>query len=235
MSRAAGLSAGEMVLGLLVERPDHRFGLRRRLEARFGSAQFSASTTYSAVKRLEKDGYVQAVAPACDGEVIVYEATAAGVARYCEWVCAPTSAPVTREELHAKIALCEPRHLPRLIDMVYGEEQVCIAELDRVRARIVAEQGGAARCSLSETPWSELMRSGVVHAEAAHWGGRIAQLGQLRGYLEELRGEAERRALAAHRHGEAERRALEADRSDEAGRRALAAQRRGVVQNRQVG
>ena len=143
MSRAriTGVSAGELVLGLLIEQPDHRFSLRRRLETRFGLAQFSPSTTYSAVKQLEKDGYVRAVDAGQDGCDGVYEATPEGVAHSREWVCAPASALVTREELHAKIALSRPRDLPRLIDVIYTEECACAAELDRIRERMVAEQG----------------------------------------------------------------------------------------------
>ena len=48
------------------------------------------------------------------------------------------------------------------------------------------------------------MDRGVVHGEAAFWGGRITQLSQLRSYLEELRAEAERRALEQHRRGQAQ-------------------------------
>jgi len=196
-----GVSAGELVLGLLIERPDHRFNLRRRLETRFGLAQFGPSTAYSAVKQLEKDGYVRAVdagEEGCDG---VYEATPEGVAHSREWVCAPANALVTREELHAKIALSRPRDLPRLIDVIYSEECACAAELDRIREQTIAEQGSGSPRGLSDAEWSELMEDTVLQGEAAHWDGRVRQLAELRHYLEGLRGEAERRALAEHRRG----------------------------------
>jgi DNA-binding PadR family transcriptional regulator len=208
-----GVSAGELVLGLLVERPDHRFSLRRRLETRFGLAQFSSSAAYSAVKRLEKDGYVRAVdagQEGCDG---VYAATPEGVAHSREWVCAPANALVTREELHAKIALSRPRDLPRLIDVIYAEECACAAELDRIRERAIAEQGSGSPGRLTDADWSELMEDAVLQGEVAHWDGRIRQLAELRSYLEGLRGEAERRALAEHRRALAEdRHALVEDR-----------------------
>jgi DNA-binding PadR family transcriptional regulator len=203
-ARTKGLSAGEAVLGLVIEQPDHRFSLERRLQARFGSAQFSYSTAYSAVRRLEKDGYVRAVGAERDRHVVIYEATPAGVEHFRNWVRASTSAPVPREELHAKIALCEPRDLPRLIDVVHTEELACLAELDRIRERMVAEQRSASVRPLAEEAWSALMDRGVVHGEAAFWGGRIAQLARLRSYLEELRREAERRALREHRRERAE-------------------------------
>jgi DNA-binding PadR family transcriptional regulator len=204
-ARTTGLSAGEVVLGLLIERPDHGFGLERRLEERFPAARFAYSTAYSALRRLKKEGLARPVegGPAA-GEEVSWEATPEGVEHFREWVRAPTSTPMQREELHAKISMCEPRELPRLIDMLHAEELACAAELDRIRGRIVAEQSGAgqsgaARRTLADMPWPELMGRGVAHGEAAFWGGRIAQLGRLRAYLERLRGEAERRALDEHR------------------------------------
>jgi DNA-binding PadR family transcriptional regulator len=199
-ARTTGLSAGEAVLGLVIEQPDRGFGLERRLEERFGSARFAYSTAYNALHRLESQGLVR-VAQAEQGPALqaTYEATPEGVEHFRHWVRAPSSAPVLREELHAKIALCEPRDLPRLIDVVHTEELACVAELDRIRERMVAEQPLAGGRGLAEEDWGKLMARGVVHGEAAFWGGRITQLAQLRGYLEELRKEAERRALQEHR------------------------------------
>jgi DNA-binding PadR family transcriptional regulator len=202
MSRAriTGLSAGDAVLGLVIEQPDRGFDVERRLGERFNSARFSYSTAYNALYRLEKDGLVRVV-----GED-TYEVTPKGAERFRAWLRAPTSMPVLREELHAKIALCEPRDLPRLIDVVHTEELACVAELDRIRARMLAEQHSGAARPVAEDEWSRLMDRGVIHGEAAFWGGRIAQLARLRLYMEELRGEAERRALEQHRTETAEAR-----------------------------
>jgi DNA-binding PadR family transcriptional regulator len=205
-ARTKGLSAGEAVLGLVIEQPDHGFGLERRLEERFGSAGFAYSTAYSALRRMQKDGLVRVLdsGPEPTGET-TYEATPQGVEHFRHWLRAPSSAPLLREELHAKIALCEPRDLPRLIDVVHAEELACVAELDRIRERMVAEQRKGAVRSIAEEEWSKLMDRGVVHGEAAFWGGRIKQLAQLRSYLEELREEAERRALQEHRREQTRR------------------------------
>jgi len=192
------------VLGLLIEQPDYGLGLERRLEERFTAARFAYSTAYNALRRLQKAGLVrpaEADPGAAEGGEVFYEATPEGVEHFRGWVRASTGGPIQREELHAKIAMCEPRDLPRLIDVLYAEELACIAELERIRARMVAEQRGVGRRALAEVPWSELMGRGVAHGEAAFQGGRIAQLGRLRAYLEQLRREAERRALEAHRRG----------------------------------
>ncbi len=187
------------MLGLVIEQPDHRFRLQRRLEARFPSAHFTHSRTYKAVDRLERDGYVRAIGGGQDGRGVIYEATPAGVEHFRAWVCAPTSGLVSREELHAKVSLCQPRDLPRVIDVIYTEECAYAAELERIRERMVAEQGSGAPLPLAERDWSELMEDAVVRSEVTQSGNRVAQLEGLRGYLEELRGEAERRALAEHR------------------------------------
>jgi DNA-binding PadR family transcriptional regulator len=203
-TRSTGLPAGEVVLGLVIEQPDHGFSLERRLKKRFTAARFAYSTAYSALRPLKKDGLVRVVGgDSAPARRVIYEATPKGVEHLRNWVRAPASATVWREELHAKIALCEPRDLPRLIDIVYAEELACIAELDRIRLR-VAEQRVAAGRAIAEEEWSRLMDRGVAHDEAAFWGGRITQLAQLRNYLEGLRDEAERRALAEHQRGRAE-------------------------------
>jgi DNA-binding PadR family transcriptional regulator len=209
MSRTTGLSAGDVVLGLVIEQPDRGFDLERRLEDRFGSAQFVYSTAFNALYRMEKRGLVRIVgAGSMPTRRATYEATPEGAEHFRRWLRAPTSPPLLREELHAKVALCEPRDLPRLIEIVHVEELACIGQLNRIRERIAVEQRGRVGRALAEERWSDLMDRGVVHGEAAFWGGRIAHLGQLRLYLEELRGEAERRALADHRRGvEAQRRA----------------------------
>jgi DNA-binding PadR family transcriptional regulator len=203
-ARTTGVSAGELVLGLLIERPDHCFSLDARLRTRFASAQFSPTTAYNAVKRLEKDGWARAVDAGTDRPYLIYEATDEGVEHLRDWVRAPTSGLVSREELHAKVSLCEPRDLPRVIDVIYGEECAYAAELERIRERTVAEPRSGGPLPMAERDWSELMENAVVESEVALAGGRRTQLEGLREFLEELRPEAERRALAEHRSAAAE-------------------------------
>jgi hypothetical protein len=50
------------------------------------------------------------------------------------------------------------------------------------------------------------MALGVSHGEAAYWGGRAAQLSQLRRYLSDLQDEARRRIVAEDRRTLAQRR-----------------------------
>jgi DNA-binding PadR family transcriptional regulator len=200
MSRTtSGLSAGDALLGLLIEQPDHGYSLARRLRERFGAAQFVHSSTYSALDRLEKKGMIRVVdASSSDKNETVYEATPKGAEHFRQWLRASDGAPVLRDELHAKIALSGPRDLPRLIDLVHSEELACIAQLESIRQRLLEERRNTRPRALAEQEWSPLVERGISRAEADFWGGRIQQLAQLRTYLEELRGEAERRALAEH-------------------------------------
>jgi DNA-binding PadR family transcriptional regulator len=188
------MSAGDAVLGLVIERPDRGFGLERRLEERFGSAGFAYSTAYNALYRMEKQGLVRVVGGrASDAGEAIYEATPEGVAHFHGWVRSSTHTPVLREELHARVALCEPRDLPRLIEILHAEELSCLAAVDAIRKRSVVEQRHSALAGDSDA-WSALMDRGVAHSEAAFWGGRLTQLSRLRSYLEDLREEAERRS-----------------------------------------
>lgn len=194
---SSGLAAGEAVLGLVIEEPDHGFGLERRLEERFSSARFAYSTAYNALYRLERDGLVRVVDSEQGVRNARYEATEKGVEHFRAWVRKPTRMPVLREELHAKIALCEPRDLPRMIEMVHLEELACARELNAIRERMLEEEPApgtaAAGTAAAERQWSELMALAVAHGEAAYWSGRVAQLSQLRAYLDELMEEAQRR------------------------------------------
>ena len=94
-AQVVALSAGEAVLGLLIEQSGNSYQLERRLEGRFGSAQFAHGTAYQAVKRLSKQGLIRAL----DGDQAIasaraeagylpataYEATAEGVEHFERW------------------------------------------------------------------------------------------------------------------------------------------------------
>lgn len=204
-----GLAAGEAVLGLVIERPDSGFGLEHRLEERFGAARFAYSTAYNALYRMEREGLVRVVhAGGSDGDEgeARYEATERGIEHFRRWLRTSSALPVLRDELQAKVALSAPRELPRLIEMVRNEELACARELDRIRATVVEQQRSGAGRPVAQREWSALMALGVAHGEAAHWGGRIQQLAQLRSYLCELQEEATRRIVAEDRRRHAQRR-----------------------------
>src|SRR5579871_1764714 len=82
--RTLGLSAGEAVLGLVIEHPDSAARLCQRLQERFRSARFTRSTAHNALTRLTHQGLVRPVLAESGGELAAerFEATARGRAYF---------------------------------------------------------------------------------------------------------------------------------------------------------
>jgi DNA-binding PadR family transcriptional regulator len=205
---AQPLSAGEAVLGLVIELPGNSYQLERRLEGRFGSAQFGHATAYHALKRLTKQGLIRPVedpgpsAKSSDGAGsepaelpgTIYEATAAGVAHFKHWLRASTATPPVREELQAKIAFCGPEDLPRMVEIVREAELACAAQLEDLNERMRRQR----RLEVDD-PWRRLMGMIVTAGDVAWWDSRIKWLQALRQYLqsEGQRYAAERRPASS--------------------------------------
>jgi DNA-binding PadR family transcriptional regulator len=157
---------------------------------------------YKALGRLEKDKLIrvvggenlEATGDAERSRRIKYEATPGGVAYFRNWLRASSSVPLVREELQLRIAFCEPQDLPRLIEVIHGEELVCVAMLNEFQRSLDDDdtQPGAHE-------WSRLMDAAVNHAEAGFWDARIRWLADVRILLEGLREEAERRSTRSLR------------------------------------
>jgi DNA-binding PadR family transcriptional regulator len=188
-AQVVALSAGEAVLGLLIEQSGNSYQLERRLEARFGSAQFAHGTAYQAVKRLSKQGLIRALdgdqsitaarAEASGLPATAYEATAVGVEHFDHWLQASTSMPPVREELLAKISFCAPEDLPRMIEIVREAELACMAQLEGL-----GERTRRARRLAGNDEWRRLMGIIVSSGDAAWWDARIKWLQALRQYLQ---------------------------------------------------
>ncbi len=192
--RTVGLSAGEAVLGLVIEQPDSASQLGRRLVERFRSAQFTRSTGHNALTRLARQGLVRAVVDECSpGEEERYEATPQGVEHFRAWLRSSSAvAPALREELQAKIAFCSPEDLPQLIDAICAEERACASMFAAAQGRLsAAELVGPRRATVAQR-WAELARQAVLRDEAAMWGMRFKRLERLRARLEEMGAEAAR-------------------------------------------
>lgn len=181
------MSAGEIVLGLLIEQPDTCYHLDKRIGERLGSAQFSRGAASRAVERLLERKLVRpadveepAELRVVDGrKKTVYEATPSGVDHFEHWLRASTQTPPVREELHAKIALWGSAELPRLIEIVREAELACTLQLqDSNREMRVERQGGDA------SDWERTMQLIVSAGEATWWDARIKWLQEVRMYLE---------------------------------------------------
>ena len=180
------MSAKYAILGLVIERPGYGYQLARRLEDRFGSSAFAPSGVYAALDQLSRDRLVRAAGAFAPGPArrvaprTIYEATDRGIEHFERWMLGSSPAPPVRDELHMKIALCRPRNVPRLIDMVYGQELACRGRLRDLRQL----SGGEAPPRSQE--WSRLMRVLSRDAEIALWKSRIEWLQSARKLLESL-------------------------------------------------
>jgi DNA-binding PadR family transcriptional regulator len=186
-----GLSAGEAVLGLVIEQPDSASRLGQRLVERFRSAQFTRSTGHNALSRLARQGLVRVVLEDRSIEEPRYEATPQGVEHFRAWLRAScAAAPALREELQAKVEFCTPEDLPRLIEAICAEERACAGMFAAAQGRLSAAELVAPRHTTEAERWSALTRRTVLRDEAAMWGMRFKRLERLRARLEELHEEA---------------------------------------------
>lgn len=168
----AQTSLNDVALGLVVERPGSRGKVVARLNERLGSTQFTEQAVLKALQRLEQQGLVRLA----DGE---YVATERGVERFEEWLWASLSLPPVREEMLAKVALCRPQDLPRLIDVVRGAELACVSMVDDLNRALREER------RIVERVRARQRYVVVAGSEVAWWEARIMWLQRLRGDLEE--------------------------------------------------
>jgi DNA-binding PadR family transcriptional regulator len=194
------MSAGEIVLGLLIEQPDTCYHLDKRIGERLGSAQFSRGAASRAVERLLERKLVRpadvqepAQLHAVGGrKKTVYEATPSGAEHFERWLRASTQIPPVREELHAKIALWGPAELPRLIEIVREAEMACTLQM-RASSRDLRANHQAGETS----EWEQTMQLIVSSGEATWWDARMKWLQNVRMYLE--REDARKRPAAPAR------------------------------------
>jgi DNA-binding PadR family transcriptional regulator len=185
------MSAKYAVLGLVIERPGYGYQLAQRLEERFGSSEFAPSGVYSALDQLSRDAYIRSAGEMGAGPRkraaprTIYEATEEGIDHFEAWMLEASPTPPLRDELHMKIALCRPRDLPRLIDIVRGQEIACIGRLRDLKQRVEEDPP-------DPREWSSMMRTLARDAEVAVWNARIEWLQSARELLEQLCDESDR-------------------------------------------
>jgi DNA-binding PadR family transcriptional regulator len=186
---APGKFGGEVILGLLAEEPSGSYQLDRRLAERFGSVGYTNGMAKQTLKRLRKSGLVRTVDADADGELppgvsraeaIVYEPTSAGSGHFRRWMWASITAPPVREELHAKIALCQPSDMPRMITLVREAVAVCAGRLQDLNVETQAR-----RKRVDPERWSSRMDVIVTGGDQAWWESRIKWLQRVRIYLEQ--------------------------------------------------
>jgi len=182
------MSVKYAVLGLLAQRRGYGYDLVQRFEEQVGPGwQLNAGAIYVALDKLEQEGLVRPIVDG-DGEApvtrrrtvrgaprVIYEATQQGLERFEDWMATGSSMSPLREELHLKLALSQPRNLPRLIELTYEQEEACLERLEQ-------HLGGAAFDDLlgSPQPWSAIASVMVRDAEVAHLQATVEWLRRIR-------------------------------------------------------
>jgi hypothetical protein len=248
---AGKMSAKIAVLGLVIEEPGPAHRLTAKLRQRLSSAGFVDSNVYSALTRLERDGFVRTIeedgedelaptegptrvifdgtaasatstvrlaavhahraeagqqraasrplrpsarrSPGSRADSRSFEATPAGVQHFEEWLLGSSTAPPLRDELHMKVALCQPRNLPRLVELVYGQELVCLARVQELKRSFERMRPPA------PDRWSGLVLVHIRDAELSFWDARLTWLQGIRESLESMHAEYERATGASGR------------------------------------
>jgi hypothetical protein len=115
-----------------------------------------------------------------------FEATPAGVGHFEKWLLSSSTAPPLRDELHMKVALCQPHNLPRLVELVYGQELVCLARVQELKRSFERARPPA------PDRWSGLVLVHIRDAELSFWDARLTWLQGVRESLEGMHSEYER-------------------------------------------
>ncbi len=140
-------------------------------------------------------------APGSRADSRSFEATPAGVRHFEEWLLRSSTAPPLRDELHMKVALCQPRNLPRLVELVYGQELICLGRVQELKHTFERMRPPA------PTRWSGLVLVHIRDAELSFWEARLTWLQGVRASLEGMHAEYERATstvgLHAQRHAPA--------------------------------
>jgi DNA-binding PadR family transcriptional regulator len=182
------MSVKYAVLGLLVQRRGYGYDLVQRFEEQVGPAwQLNAGAIYVALDKLEQEGLVRPItggngdAPVTRRRTtrgaprVIYEATTQGVERFDDWMATGSSMSPLREELHLKLALSQPRNLPRLIALTYEQEEACLERIEQHRG-----SGGFDELLASAQPWPAIASVMVRDAEIAHLQATVEWLRRIR-------------------------------------------------------
>jgi DNA-binding PadR family transcriptional regulator len=185
------MSVKYAVLGLLVQRRGYGYDLVQRFEEQVGPAwQLNAGAIYVALDKLEQEGLVRPLTseggaggtPVTRRRTtrgaprVIYEPTPQGVERFDEWMTTGASMSPMREQLHLKLALSQPRNLPRLIELTYELEQGCIERLEQYLGNPSFDE----LLTSSQSSWSAVASLMVRDAEIAHLQATVEWLRRIR-------------------------------------------------------
>lgn len=180
------MSAKHAVLGLVIERPGYAYRIASGVRTQLRFADLADSYPYWALEKLEHEGLVRRVDEngkpmhnGASGRRAIYEATKDGVEHFEDWLLSTAAEPPLRDDLHFRIALCRPKDARRMIELIHGQELVCLGrvhDLKRNSEEGIEEAAG----------WDRMVGLVSRDAELAFWNARIEWLRGVRERLEGL-------------------------------------------------
>ena len=180
------MSAKHAVLGLVIEQPSYAYRIASGVRRQLRFADLADSYPYWALEKLESEGLVRRVDEdgvplrnGISGRRAIYEATPKGVASFEDWLLSTAAEPSLRDDLHFRIALCRPRDAARMIELIHGQELVCLGRVQDLERASEADGGG-------ESEWDRMVRIVSREAELGFWNARIEWLQGVRERLEGL-------------------------------------------------
>jgi DNA-binding PadR family transcriptional regulator len=180
------VSAKHAVLGLVIDQPSYAYRIASGVRRQLRFADLADSYPYWALEKLETEGLVRRVDENGDplrngtpGRRAIYQATPLGEASFEDWLLSTAAEPPLRDDLHFRIALCRPRDAPRMIELIHGQELVCLGRVQDLKRASEADVGEGSE-------WDRMVRLISRDAELAFWHARIEWLQGVREMLEGL-------------------------------------------------
>jgi DNA-binding PadR family transcriptional regulator len=170
--RIAVMSAKEAVLGLIVDRPGYCYAVKQRFDERLGVAEFADSIVYSSIGSLVKDGYVEEVPTSANAgrksgsrRNANVRATPTGTSHFEEWMAESLPLDPIRDELRLRLAVCQPWHVPRMLELVAAHEQLCVDRIAELK-RLSKKRPPAAQMTLPQAIDAELDEAETMELQA---------------------------------------------------------------------
>jgi DNA-binding PadR family transcriptional regulator len=185
------LSAKHAVLGLVIEQPGYAYRIASGVRRQLRFADLADSYPYWALEKLENEGLVRRVDENGEplrvgtaGRRAIYEATPKGVSSFEDWLLSTAVEPPLRDDLHFRIAMCRPHDAPRMIELVHGQELVCLGRVQDLKRTTESD-------CLDGSEWTKMAQVVCRDAELAFWHARIEWLQGVREMLEGLPADTE--------------------------------------------
>ncbi len=175
------MPAKDAILGLIVDRPGYGYSVKQRFDECLSVAEFSESIVYGAIDSLIKDGYIEEIPSSADTRHkrrgrrnASVRSTPKGLERFDEWMAEALPPDPIRDELRMRLAVCKPRHVPRLLELVQAHEQLCVDRI-AVLKQLQAEQLPADKMTLPQA-----IEAMLSEAEAKGLQAKLEWLQKLR-------------------------------------------------------